>query len=43
MEIALDVLQWNEDGMAIKDIRQKIDTEYGGGKYGIPTPTPPVA
>lgn len=42
MNIALDVLQWNQQGMPIKDIRAKIDGKYGNGKYGPPTPTPPV-
>jgi hypothetical protein len=40
VEIALDVLQWNQQGVPLKDIRTRIDSKYS--KYGIPTPTPPV-
>jgi len=40
VEIALDVLQWNEDGIPIKEIRTRIEDKYS--KYGPGTPTPPV-
>ncbi|MHB0867650.1 MAG: hypothetical protein ACYC6B_06230 [Thermoleophilia bacterium] len=41
METALDVLQWNQQGIGIKEIRQRIDAKYSAMGY-TPTPTPPI-
>ncbi|MDO8690697.1 MAG: PCYCGC motif-containing (lipo)protein [Dehalococcoidia bacterium] len=38
--IALDVKAWQGQGVAVKDIRTRIDDKYAG--YGQPTDTPPV-
>jgi hypothetical protein len=40
VEIALDVLQWNDEGLPIKEIRQKVEDKYS--YIGPGTPTPPV-
>jgi hypothetical protein len=40
VDIALDVIQWNEQGIPLKEIRARIDEKYS--KYGPGTPTPPV-
>lgn len=39
---ALDVSKWHDQGVPLKEIRDRIDAKYGGGKYGPPTDTPPV-
>lgn len=39
--VALDVLQWKTEGKPIKEIRKMIEDKYTG-RYGQPTPTPPV-
>ncbi|GKV64463.1 MULTISPECIES: PCYCGC domain-containing protein [unclassified Sporosarcina] len=40
LEIAVKSVQMKQDGKSMKEIRDAIDTEYGGGGYAKPTDTP---
>ena len=39
---ALDVNKWHDQGLSLKEIRNKIDKNYGGSRFGEGTDTPPV-
>ena len=41
VEEAVDVGEWYDDGLALKDIRFQIEQKYSG--HGPPTNTPPVS
>lgn len=41
LEEARDVKQWKDEGLSLKEIRERIDSKYEG--RGEPTDTPPVA
>lgn len=40
VEEALDVYQWQKEGIPLKEIRSRIDEKYS--KFGEPTDTPPI-